>query len=471
MLLCHQKGCRSFLEIRTVNNTLYPTNKAACEALGVLGGDQEWIEALQEAKESATYPKHRKLFVQILMFCEVSNPISLWHMFWKDMPDDIPRRLSKTLHLPQIEKTEAKMKANVLFDLEAMLNSNSKSLKDFSLLMPPQEMLKILQNKLLMEEKKYNPELLEKEKDVLIPKLNTEQKDIFDDIVNAVNNNIQKLIFVYGHGGTGKTFLWKAITCYVQLKSQLADLLRETDLIIWDEVPMSDRHCFEALDRSLKDILNNSNTMFGGKSIILGEDFRQTLPVKKKGSKIEIIDASITSSYLWPCFKTYILKENMRLAQPHMTEHEKEQKKTFSVWFLNIGDGTIGTCTKSDTEDSATVQIPHELCIQESDTALTELINFIYNEGTLHRPTAKDLQKKAIVCPKNETANMINAKVLSLLDEPTRVYLSSDQATPHGDDGGKTKLLYPNEYLNSLNFVGLPPHRLELKVGAPIILL
>nr|GEX45435.1 DNA helicase [Tanacetum cinerariifolium] len=389
----------------------------------------------------------------------------------------LDNRLSKTLHLPQIEKTEAKMKASVLFDLEAMLNSNFKSLKDFGLSMPPQDTLKILQNKLLMEEKNYNPELLAKEKDALIPKLNTEQKDIFDDIVNAVNNNIQKLIFVYGHGGTGKTFLWKAITCALRSAEKVvlavasSDLLRETNLIIWDEAPMSDRHCFEALDRSLKDILNNSNTMFGGKSIILGGDFKQTLPVKKKGSKIKIADASITSSCLWPYFKTYILKENMRLTQPNMTEHEKEQKKTFSAWLLNIGDGTIGTCTESDTEDSATVQIPHELCIQESDTTLTELINFIYNKGTLHRPTAKDLQKKAIVCPKNETADMIKAKVLSLLDEPTRVYLSSDQATPHGDDGGETELLYPNEYLNSLNFAGLPPHRLELKVGASIILL
>nr|GEY08320.1 DNA helicase [Tanacetum cinerariifolium] len=52
-----------------------------------------------------------------------------------------------------------------------------------------------------------------------------------------------------------------------------------------------------------------------------------------------------------------------------------------------------------------------------------------------------------------------------------RVYLSSDEATPHGDDGGETDLMYPNEYLNSLNFAGLPPHKLELKVGAPIILL
>ncbi|GJQ99995.1 hypothetical protein Tco_0522980 [Tanacetum coccineum] len=37
MLLCHQKGCKSPLDIRTVNNQLLPTYRAACEALGLLG--------------------------------------------------------------------------------------------------------------------------------------------------------------------------------------------------------------------------------------------------------------------------------------------------------------------------------------------------------------------------------------------------------------------------------------------------
>ncbi|GKD09178.1 DNA helicase, partial [Tanacetum coccineum] len=36
MLLCHQKGCRSFPEIRKVNDIVYPTCRAACQALGLL---------------------------------------------------------------------------------------------------------------------------------------------------------------------------------------------------------------------------------------------------------------------------------------------------------------------------------------------------------------------------------------------------------------------------------------------------
>ena len=62
----------------------------------------------------------------------------------------------------------------------------------------------------------------------------------------------------------------------------MANLLKETELIVWDEAPMNDRRCFEALDRTLKDVLNNSEQLFGGKTVMLGGDFRQTLLVKKK---------------------------------------------------------------------------------------------------------------------------------------------------------------------------------------------
>ncbi|GKB76051.1 hypothetical protein Tco_0942946, partial [Tanacetum coccineum] len=54
MLLCHQKGCRDFPEVQTVHAIFYPTCRAACEALGLLGDDNEWDIAMQEACASAT---------------------------------------------------------------------------------------------------------------------------------------------------------------------------------------------------------------------------------------------------------------------------------------------------------------------------------------------------------------------------------------------------------------------------------
>nr|GEZ43415.1 DNA helicase [Tanacetum cinerariifolium]GEZ44980.1 DNA helicase [Tanacetum cinerariifolium] len=49
MLLCHQKACKDFWEVQTVNGIFYPTYRAACQALGLLGDDKEWEIAFEEA--------------------------------------------------------------------------------------------------------------------------------------------------------------------------------------------------------------------------------------------------------------------------------------------------------------------------------------------------------------------------------------------------------------------------------------
>ncbi|GKC86636.1 DNA helicase, partial [Tanacetum coccineum] len=70
---------------------------------------------------------------------------------------------------------------------------------------------------------------------------------------------------------------------------------------------------------------------------------------------------------------------------------------------------------------------------------------FIYDKNTLQRPTAGDLQQKAILCPKNTTADDINAMVLEMLHGESKVYTSSDEAIPVGSDRGELELLYPPE--------------------------
>nr|XP_043612137.1 uncharacterized protein LOC122583822 [Erigeron canadensis]XP_043612138.1 uncharacterized protein LOC122583822 [Erigeron canadensis] len=259
--------------------------------------------------------------------------------------------------------------------------------------------------------------------------------------------------------------------CGIKKGSHNAELLAQTDVIIWDEAPMNDRRCFDTLDRSLRDILDAPNIFFGGKSVMLGGDFRQTLPVKKGASKMRIIDASIARSEFWSHFRICTLKKNMRLLQTELKE-EDEKSDTFSSWLLDVGNGKIGEPDQLDPHNTSWIKIPDEYCIgDDDDNGISELIKFIYDEKTLQQPTAQQLQQKVILCPKNATADLINLKVLSMVKGSSITYVSSDEATPFGNDGGETEMLYPVEYLNTLNFPGLPPHQLELKIGAPIMLL
>src|SRR5438045_1073915 len=42
--------------------------------------------------------------------------------------------------------------------------------------------------------------------------------------------------------------------CSISAQSDIAKLIRMTKLIIWDEAPAQHRHCFEAVNRTLRDI-------------------------------------------------------------------------------------------------------------------------------------------------------------------------------------------------------------------------
>ena len=83
MLLCHQKGCQGFTELRTVNEIVYTTYRAACDALGLLGDDKEWDTALQEACGSASSPELRFLFARLLTHCDIAQPLQLWDKYWR----------------------------------------------------------------------------------------------------------------------------------------------------------------------------------------------------------------------------------------------------------------------------------------------------------------------------------------------------------------------------------------------------
>jgi len=76
----------------------------------------------------------------------------------------------------------------------------------------------------------------------------------------------------------------------------------------------------------LKEIMNN-DILFGGKTFIMGGDFRQIPPVVVKGNKMKIIESSI---------RNYINKNFIKLK---LTLNMRANENLFKKWLLDVGDG------------------------------------------------------------------------------------------------------------------------------------
>ena len=178
-------------------------------------------------------------------------------------------------------------------------------------------------NKLIVDELNYK-----KDAHSRLLMLTDEQICVHDKIMESVGSDNGGFFFLYGYGGTEKTFIWKTLSAAVRSKglivlnvassgisalllpggrtahstlkvpieineassltiekdSPRADLVRTAKLIIWDEAPMMHRWCFEAVDRSMRDIMSKNDPLnefrpFGGMTIVLGGDFRLILHV------------------------------------------------------------------------------------------------------------------------------------------------------------------------------------------------
>ena len=87
------------------------------------------------------------------------------------------------------------------------------------------------------------------------------------------------------------------------MSSSTASLLRAVDLIIWDEVLIQYRYCFEVVHRlfcDLRSVPNDSpdTPLFGGTSAVLGGDFAQILPVVPGGSQADTVTACFQQSFI-----------------------------------------------------------------------------------------------------------------------------------------------------------------------------
>lgn len=214
---------------------------------------------------------------------------------------------------------------------------------------------------------------------------------------------------------------------------------------------MASCHQVNAVDAKLREIMElagGKNIPFGGKVVVFGGDFRQCLSIVPHAPRVVSVESCLKASKSWNQFKKLSLTNNMRCAD-----------QDYSSWLLSVGNGTVICEEAEELDREDLIRIPYPDMISEN------LINEIFGTN-INMDNVRELSRKAIPSPKNCDVIKLNAHIMGLLQSSEKEYMSIDSCATeayHGD--------FTEEFLNTLTLSGMPPHKLQLKVGAVVMLL
>ncbi|GJT04993.1 ATP-dependent DNA helicase PIF1-like protein [Tanacetum coccineum] len=243
-------------------------------------------------------------------------------------------------------------------------------------------------------------------------------------VIESVYNQQGQFCFIHGPGGTEKTFLHKTIIA--RLRSARMFVLAVASFGIASLLLPGGRtahsrfrYAFEASDKTLRDILGyksleKRNRLFGGKLIL-------------------------------------------------------ENKISIDGFWLLV---TANCQPKKEAEDEPTwIQIPKEFLIISWNSPIEKIVSETYPDFTTRQTDDQYLKERAILTPWNDDADAINEYMFKKLRGESVTYNSANKICKGSTDTLDQYNLYPVEFLNSLNFPGMPPHALCLKKELPIMLI
>lgn len=499
MLLHVVRGPASFAELKTIEEEVCETYREACLKRGLLEDDYHWECALQEACATQSAAKARQLFCILLTACSVSNPFQLWEKFKEALSEDIMLELRRENPGVDVYLSDDICNQTMIRLEDMCLTITGKFIDCFGLPRPTRDESSSLNTEVLRE-LSYDTGELQSFVEKNCPLLTLEQRLVFEEISREVEKESGGIFFLDAPGGTGKTFVINLLlatvrqkakiavavassgiaatlleggrtahstfklpldiirsdvppTCNIARGSGMAKLLQQCKLIVWDECTMAHKQAMEALDRTLRDLRSNDDIM-GGVTVVLAGDFRQTLPVLPRSTPADELNACLKASQLWRYVRKLSLTINMRV-------HLLNDKSAgwFSEQLLALGDGKLPIEPKTGL-----VCLPSKFCcVVESQ----ETLQFkVFDNVQMHFRNQQWMRERAILAPKNDAVFRINTQLLNLLPTDAKVFKSFDTV-----EDPTEAIHYPLEFLNSLQPSGLPPHKLELKIGAPIVLL
>ncbi|XP_039688735.1 uncharacterized protein [Medicago truncatula] len=375
----------------------------------LIDDDKEFINAINQASIWGTVSYMRSLFVQLLVSNQFSQPEVVWNKTWQNVSDDMLHRQRRAMRVPDLVLDDDQLKSYTLAEIERLLHSHGKSLKEDYPTMPRTDISLIHEscNRLIYDEMNYNQNMLEIEHNQLMSTMTTEQRGVYDKIISRVDANLPDIFFLYSYGGTCKTFIWRALSSAIRSRKEIVLTVASSGIAAL-LIPGG----------------RTTHSRFG----------------------IPIIVNEISTCGIHP---------------------KSPLAELFSEWVLGIGGGTVGVANDEDIN----IEIPEDLFIRSSGDHIAAIVNEIYPSllDEMHDPSF--FQDRAILTPKNSTVEEINEYVMSLIPGEEKTYLSCDSPLSTNSSATRPDDIHTPKFLNTITASSIPNHKIKLKVGVPIMLL
>ena len=303
LLLLHVPAT-SYPQLRKFEGRVYDTFEAASRARGLVTDDGEFKMCIDEASRDSTAACVRALFVTLVLAGAPAFTL------WTQTVDHLIADFAQPVGMYDITTTVGYQAAvgNALQHIDRMLHTHDKSCSEIGLPEPPSTYREVQRHRQTLDNERLENQATANR---LMPTLSTEQREFVEHTLRIVqaysedHHPPQQAVFLDAPGGFGKTHALNTLLaalcsqgaivlatassgiaalnfthgktahstfkiplevtatsyCNITPIMQRAELLRATQLIVWDEISMAHVHAVTAVDRTLRRLLKVDSFM------------------------------------------------------------------------------------------------------------------------------------------------------------------------------------------------------------------
>ncbi|KHJ34368.1 putative transcriptional factor b3 [Erysiphe necator] len=209
LLLTVKRGARSYRDLYTINGVEHSSPSAACQALGLISDESEWVEFINQIKDTATAHSLRRTLASIIVNSSITSAQSLWDRFKDNFTDDCLHRLStdrEIINPPPSDWTEDECRydyglwllGDILRDLNRDWASAYMSLPRHIWVSRSRE-----SNQLILDALNCDRDLERQQLEAALLTFSPGQRSAFDTITHTIDNGVKpNTFFLQGPAGT-----------------------------------------------------------------------------------------------------------------------------------------------------------------------------------------------------------------------------------------------------------------------------